>query len=83
MKLIIDIPEDDYKEVQEDTYSGTPFENRVFSAIANGTPLPKGRWIKHNQSSYDWTYKCDVCGCILNRESNYCPNCGAKMKSEG
>ena len=42
MKIIIDISEDDYKEVKEDTYSGTPFENRVFSAIANGTTLPKG-----------------------------------------
>lgn len=39
MKLIIDIDEDAYKEVKEDTYSGTPFENRVFSAIANGTSL--------------------------------------------
>lgn len=29
----------DYKEVKEDTYSGTPFENRVFSTIANSTPL--------------------------------------------
>ena len=27
--------------MKEDTYSGTPFENRVFSAIANGTPLEK------------------------------------------
>lgn len=39
MQIVIDISEDDYKEVQEDTYSGTPFENRVFSAIANGTLL--------------------------------------------
>ena len=42
MQIVIIISEDDYKEVKEDTYSGTPFENRVFSAIANGTPLPKG-----------------------------------------
>lgn len=42
IELLIKISEDDYKEVKEDTYSGTPFENRVFSAIANGTPLPKG-----------------------------------------
>lgn len=39
MKIVIDIDEEDYKEVKEDTYSGTPFENRVFSTIANGTPL--------------------------------------------
>ena len=41
MQIVIDIPEDDYKEVLKDAYSGTPFENRVFSAIANGTVLPK------------------------------------------
>lgn len=42
IELVIKISEDDLKEVKEDTYSGTPFENRVFSAIANGTQLPKG-----------------------------------------
>ena len=42
-KIVIEISEDDYKEVKEDTSdSGTPFENRVFSTIANGTLLPKG-----------------------------------------
>ena len=40
MQIVIEISEDDYKEVKEDTYSGTPFENRVFSAIANGTSIP-------------------------------------------
>lgn len=44
--LMIKISEDDYKEVKEDTYSGTPFENRVFSAIANGVPLPKGHGVE-------------------------------------
>ena len=42
MQIVINIPEDDYKEVLKDAYSGTPFENRVFSAIQNGTVLPKG-----------------------------------------
>ena len=42
MHIVIAISEDDYKEVKDDTYSGTLFENRVFSAIANGTLLPKG-----------------------------------------
>ena len=40
MQIVIDILEEDYKEVLKDTYSGTPFENRVFTAIANGTPIP-------------------------------------------
>lgn len=42
MKLIIDISEEEYKEVLEDTYSGTPYENNIFTIIANGKPLPKG-----------------------------------------
>lgn len=51
MQIIIEISEDDYKEVKEETYSGIQkektysgiqIENRAFSAIANGTPLPKG-----------------------------------------
>ena len=40
MKLIIDIGEEEYKEVLKDTYSGTSFENKIFTAIANGTPIP-------------------------------------------
>lgn len=39
MQIVIEISEDNYKEVKEDTFSGTPFENRVFSTMANGTPL--------------------------------------------
>ena len=48
MKLIIDISEEEYKEVLEDTYSGTPFENKIFTVIANGTPYEertKSEWI--------------------------------------
>ena len=41
-----------------------------------------GHWIVWDTSSYDWTYKCDKCGSIALRQSNYCPNCGVKMESE-
>lgn len=41
MQMVIKISEDDYKEVLKDAYSGTPFENRVFSAIQNGILLPE------------------------------------------
>lgn len=41
-----------------------------------------GHWIVWDTSSYDWTYKCDKCGNIEFRQSNYCPNCGARMESE-
>ncbi len=38
-----------------------------------------GHWIVWDTSSYDWTYKCDKCGSIARKQSNYCPKCGAKM----
>ena len=46
IQIVIVISEEDYKEVKEDTYSGTSFENRVFSAIANGIQLPKGHGVE-------------------------------------
>lgn len=39
MKLIIDIDEEEYKEALKDTYSGTSFENKIFTVIANGKPI--------------------------------------------
>ena len=41
-----------------------------------------GHWIVWNTSSYDWTYKCDKCGCIAHNNSDYCPKCGADMRGE-
>ena len=42
MQIVIEIDENEFIEVSRDYYSGTPFENRIFYAVANGTPLPKG-----------------------------------------
>lgn len=48
---------------------------------------PTGEWIKADivtfGSLYDLIYKCSICNCHKNGKTNYCPNCGAKMKSEG
>ena len=38
-----------------------------------------GHWIVWDTSSYDWTYKCDKCGRIVLKESDYCPKCGCRM----
>lgn len=38
-----------------------------------------GRWFDIGSMSC----RCSECGCKNNRESRYCPNCGAKMESEG
>ena len=38
-----------------------------------------GHWIVWDTSSYDWTYKCDKCGNIEFKQSNYCSSCGCRM----
>ena len=42
--------------------------------------MPKeGEWIDEQRGR--WIYaKCNLCGKVQDVRSNYCPNCGAKMK---
>lgn len=44
--------------------------------------IPKdGEWIDDQRGR--WIYaKCNLCGKVQDVRSNYCPNCGAKMKGE-
>lgn len=42
MKLIIDIDEEDYKRIQDVPDVFNSLTSRTYSAIRNGTPLPKG-----------------------------------------
>lgn len=39
---------------------------------------PKGKWKKATES----IWKCNLCNAIMFTDSNYCPNCGAKMDGE-
>ena len=58
----------------------TPKGKAVSMAIQALEQEPKtGHWIVWDTSSYDWTYKCDKCGRIVLKESNYCPKCGCRM----
>ena len=47
-----------------------------------GEQMPKdGEWIDEQRGR--WIYaKCNLCGKVQDVRSNYCPNCGAKMKGE-
>lgn len=43
--------------------------------------MPKeGEWIDEQRGR--WIYaKCNLCGKVQDVQSNYCPNCGAKMRT--
>ena len=93
MKLIIDIPEECYKAIEQ-TERMFPLHrndktlmNVVYNAIANAIPFdsvikdirPKGEWI----SDRAVTWKCSCCDYQVHRwnNTNFCPKCGADMRS--
>jgi len=44
----------------------------------------RGKWLTP-YGSYSYrltTYKCALCGVETDNRSNYCPNCGARMKEK-
>ena len=54
------------------------------STILNDLPSvtqKSGCWIEHQDGR--WIYaKCSKCGTVHDTQTNFCPNCGAKMESE-
>lgn len=43
MKLVIDIPEDEYEYIKENGFNGYSYQrNLIVEAISSGIPLPKG-----------------------------------------
>ena len=57
MKIVIDIPEDEYKRIKEGKWEGNPLADY----IENGTPLPKGhgRLIDADDLKKDLIYMSD------------------------
>lgn len=79
MKLIIEIPKFVYDMIKATNKVIHADSEIVGEAILNGTPLPKGHWIEHENC-----YECSNCGIIRAKGKtglyNYCPNCGAEME---
>ena len=48
---------------------------------ANVTPIIQGKWESQvvRKPFVQVLYRCSKCGYLVDRVSNYCPNCGAKM----
>ena len=55
--------------------------------VSDVEPVRRGRWVwEANYRDYDGdiysVYSCSVCGVKNDETTNYCKNCGAKMKGE-
>ena len=59
---------------------------------ADVAPVVRGEWVLVGTNEHDYETsveeKCSLCGRYVYRydtepQDNYCPNCGAKMESEG
>lgn len=46
------------------------------------SPVRHGRWRFCGSDKWNDAYECSECGNIAMDDSNYCPNCGAKMDEE-
>ena len=40
----------------------------------------EGEWVAEDDDNGFEFYRCSKCGCEICSESNFCPDCGAKMK---
>ena len=42
----------------------------------------RGKWIHYDEGDFDYDYKCSLCDYAVWDNSDYCPNCGARMECE-
>ena len=89
MKLIIDIPDEDFSLLCEafgEVELKSTLNLRLQSAVAHGTVLPKGKW-KYIRAAYGHhiidTFVCPFCD--YERKyypKNFCEECGADLRGE-
>ena len=79
MQIVIDIPEDIYKTIQEEEVGNT-----IYKAIKNGAPIKSvemGRWVTHPAVINSHIF-CNLCltAAPMDKPTKYCPGCGSLMK---
>ena len=58
--------------------AGVRLSRNIIEDLPSVTPKPTGHWIT---SDY-FIFKCSECECEVRWDSDYCPNCGARMEDE-
>lgn len=88
MQLLINIDEEDYYNLIEQSKKYTPdMFTKIQNDIINGTPLSEtGKWIKVDTNMYSCS-NCSHCFTIVPEDNNisqfkWCPHCHAKMEGE-
>ncbi len=76
MQIVIDIPEDVYKNPHN--YCCYSLANE----FKNGTPFPKGHWIHRTKDGGCFWEECSVCHTERAFPTKYCPDCGTYMYAD-
>ena len=91
MKLVIDIPKEQYEAIKSAVYiggrgNGKTMLNSLVDAVADGQPMKKGKWINlgnHEVNRNIYIFECSNCRDKMmipwseRFEVTYCPNCGS------
>lgn len=85
IKLIIEIPKEDYKKLVNPYQHNEIWCERLKRIVINGTPLDsvKGEWKRISPAGI---YECSCCGQNIMTSDiecyKFCHGCGARMKGE-
>ena len=83
LELLKQIEKDIYVCTLDSTFHDDAKSCAIHSVIKELEQEPKtGRWIE-DEDDMKWTVWCSECHEDNDDCSNYCPNCGARMESEG
>ena len=89
MKVVIDIPDDDYTSVRCEAlyYIGSDrLAQSVTTAFQTAIPYeerPQGEWINHSLENLLWGHnECPFCHKRSNIDASYCQYCGAEMREK-